>query len=163
MVVSKTKTGDHKNVPIAFGMFPSETTDNFLWMFLNLKSAGAPLENMAMFCDRGKQMNAAKRLYSYGCNWLHIKNCTYHISKNVCARYSPRDIGLRNMIFGLQSSKSMLEYIRQLVDITIKYGSIVEGVDNIHGVLNENHYGDETEDETTQKIHFKILPQVQLQ
>jgi hypothetical protein len=36
------------------------------------------------------------------------------------------------MIFGLQSSKSLLEYIRQLVDIMSKYGSIVEGADNIH-------------------------------
>jgi hypothetical protein len=55
-----SKTGDYKNVPIAFGMFPTETTGNYIWMFLNMKAAGIPFEILAVFCDRGKQMNAAK-------------------------------------------------------------------------------------------------------
>jgi hypothetical protein len=85
------KTGDYKNVPITFGLFPTKTTDNYIWMFLKMKASGVPFEKLAVFCDEGKQINAAKLLQLYDCNWLHIKNCTYHIAKNVCARYKPKD------------------------------------------------------------------------
>jgi hypothetical protein len=85
-----SKTGDFKNVPIAMAMIPSETTDNFLWVFLNLRTCVVPMDNMAVFSDRGKQMNAAKRLSLFGFTWLHIKNCTLHIAKNVCSRFSPK-------------------------------------------------------------------------
>jgi MULE transposase domain len=101
------KTGDHKNVPIAFAMVPSETTDNYIWVFLNFKAGGIPLQNLVVISDRGKQMNAVKRLHSYGCNWLHIKNCTYHIAKNVCSRYSNKDVVLNNMVFGIRATNAV--------------------------------------------------------
>jgi MULE transposase domain len=117
-----SKNGDHKNVPIAITMVPSETTDNYIRLFLNMKACGIPFDNLAVFSDRVKQMNAAKRLYKFGCNWLHIKNCTYHIANNVCYRYSNRDFELKNMISGLQSSVSMIGYIKTLIEITKKDG-----------------------------------------
>jgi hypothetical protein len=123
-----SKNGDHKNIPIAITMVPFETTDNYIWMFLNMKASGIPFDNLAVFSNRGKQMNAAKRLYKFGCNWLHIKNCTNHIAKNVCSWYSNKDFKLKNMIFGLQSSVSMIEYIKTLIERTKKYGEFIVGV-----------------------------------
>jgi hypothetical protein len=98
MVVSKD--GDLKNVPIAMALLPSESTDVFLWVFMNLKAARIYLHNMAVFSDRGKQMNAQRRLTSYGATWLHIKNSTYHISKIVCGIFSPNDSTLHSYVFG---------------------------------------------------------------
>jgi hypothetical protein len=36
------------------------------------------------------------------------------------------------MVFGLQGSVSIVEYIQQLVDISQKFGSLVEGTSNIN-------------------------------
>jgi hypothetical protein len=52
MVVAKN--GDLLNVPLAMALVPCESTDNFLWVFMNLKAAGIDLDRMAVFSDRGK-------------------------------------------------------------------------------------------------------------
>jgi hypothetical protein len=70
-VVIVSKTGDKMNVPIAVSFAPCERTDHFIWIFLNLKASGIPLENMVVFSDRGKQMNTHRRLVYFGCTWLH--------------------------------------------------------------------------------------------
>jgi MULE transposase domain len=127
-VVIISKTGDKKNVPIALSFVPCESTDHFIWIFLNLKAAGIPFDNLAVFSDRGKQMNAHRRLVHFGCTWLHLKSCTYHIMKNVCAIFSPNDHFLSDYIFKLQGSDSINFYVKTFIEISSKYG-----------VLNENH------------------------
>jgi hypothetical protein len=91
-----SQTAEKENVPIAIAFVPTETVDNFLWFFLNLKAGGINMDNFAVFCDHGKQMLAHKRLVNFGIQWLHLKNCTLHIARNVCAKFSPNDDHLKN-------------------------------------------------------------------
>jgi hypothetical protein len=98
-----------------------ETTNTFSWFFLNLKAGGVNMDNIAVFSDCGKQMCSQRRLLKFGYNWLHTKNCTLYIAKNVCARFSPNDLSLHNLMFQLQSTKSVAEYIIALVEITKNY------------------------------------------
>jgi Ulp1 protease family, C-terminal catalytic domain/MULE transposase domain len=128
LIVVVAKTGDLKNIPLAMSLVPNETTDNFLWIFMNLKAAGVPLENMTVFSDRGKQMNAQRRLTSFGANWLHIKNCTFHLSTNVGATFSPNDHILKDYIFRLQSCTELDSYIKLLVEVSKKYGKLKENM-----------------------------------
>jgi hypothetical protein len=120
--------GDLKNVLIAILLVLSESTDYFLWVLTNFKAAGIDLDNLS---DRGKQMNVQRQLTRYGATWLHIKNCMYHLSKNVCGIFSPNDSTLHNYIFGLENCTSLVEYIQLPVEITKKYGKLVEDSTNI--------------------------------
>jgi hypothetical protein len=62
-------------------------------VFLNLKAGGVPLDNIACFVDQGKQMHSKRRLKLFDEHWLHLKNCTYHLAKNVCGKF---DVGILN-------------------------------------------------------------------
>jgi hypothetical protein len=135
-VVIVAKTSERQNVPIAMAMVPCESTDNFVWVFLNLKAAGINLDNMAVFSDRGKQMNAQQRLAKFGCTWLHIKNCTHHLANNVCALYGPNDHQLRKYIFSLQKSESIETYIRLLVLITKSYGKTKDNCNTFNDMID---------------------------
>jgi len=88
---------------------------------MNLMVGGINLDKFAVFCDRGKQMSSWRRLTVFGLK-LHLKNCTYHISKNVCAKFGPRDEQLNCYLFELQECASLSQYIRTLVKISQRYG-----------------------------------------
>jgi hypothetical protein len=105
--------------------------NQLITLFLNMKAAGIPLEDMA---DRGKQMNAQRRLVNFGSSWLHLKIWTYHFVKNVCALFGSNDQTLSNFIFQLQGSTSIVDYIKTLVEISKKYGKIDEN--NCHTFLD---------------------------
>jgi hypothetical protein len=44
LIVVVAKTGDLKNITLTMALVPNETTDNCLWIFMNIKAAGVPLE-----------------------------------------------------------------------------------------------------------------------
>ena len=120
-VVITGKTGEFKNLSLAIAFVPSETMQNFAWIFMNLKAAGIDMNKYAIFTDRGQQMNAYRRLYHFGCRWLHIKNCTYHICKNVAHKFHNYAEQLRYKVFQLQASSSILAYVDKLRDIHRTY------------------------------------------
>ena len=120
-IVITAKTGEFKNISLAIAIVPSETAENFAWVFMNLKAAGIDMSKYAVFTDRGKQLNAYKRLYHFGCRWLHIKNCTYHICKNVASKFHNYAQELRAKIFRLQASKCILAYVNNLREINRIY------------------------------------------
>jgi hypothetical protein len=112
------KTGEHVNVPIAIAWVPSETTNNFTCFFLNLKAGGVPLQNIATFSDCGKQLNSQKRIFDFSHDWLHLKNCTYHLAKNVCGKFGNNNYALKSLVSQLQSSYTIKQYIDTLIEIT---------------------------------------------
>ena len=120
-VVITGKTGEFKNLPLAIAFVPSETTENFAWVFMHLKAAGIRMNDYAIFTDRGKQLNAYNKLYHLGCRWLHIKSCTYHISKNVASKFHNYDAELRSKVFDLQESSSIASYLKKLKEINGRY------------------------------------------
>jgi hypothetical protein len=93
------KTGKHANVLIAIAWVPSETTNNFTWFFLNLKAGGVPLQNIATSSDRGKKLNSQKLLSDFSHDWLHLKNCTYHLAKYVCGKFGNNKYALKSLVF----------------------------------------------------------------
>jgi hypothetical protein len=109
------KTADNNNVPLALAIVPLETTDHFLWLFLNLKAGGVLLNDCAIFCDCGKQMKLQQQLLKFECNRVHLKNCTYHLAQNICYNLSPNDNTLKNLFFCLQSTELVPEYIDVMV------------------------------------------------
>jgi hypothetical protein len=131
-LVAIAKTADKSNVPLAIAFVPYENTDTFSWFSMNLKFGGVIMEHYAVFCDRGKQLSAQRRLKKFDLDWLHIKNCTLHIAKNVCARLSPNDLVLHNLIFKLQSTKSLAEYIKTIIKITDDYKKVPSNVTTIN-------------------------------
>jgi hypothetical protein len=63
------------------------------------------------------------------------KNCTYHLSKKVCGTFSPNDHTLHKNDFDLQICTSIVTYIQLLVEITKKYGKLVENSTTLqHGL-----------------------------
>jgi hypothetical protein len=130
------KTGQHHNVPIAIAWVPSETTDNYSWFFLKLKAGGVPLEQMAVFVDRGKQTFSQKRLKAFGVNWLHLKYCTYHLAKNVCGKFGVGNAELERSIYNLQNCQSIDHYIKTLIDISTKFGVLPEHAEWIEDAVD---------------------------
>jgi hypothetical protein len=98
---------------------------------------------MTVFSDRGKQVNAQRCHTSFGATWLHIKNCTFHLSTNIGASFSPNDHILEDYIFGLQSCTELDSYIKLLVKVSKKYGKLKENttttfIDPIDGSIMVN-------------------------
>jgi hypothetical protein len=119
----------------------NRNSQQFLMVFINLKAGGINMDNFAVFCDRGKQMLAHNCLVNFGTTWLHLKNCTLHIARNVCAKFSPNDDHLNFFMFQLQSTKSLIEYINVLIKITSQYYKpveIIENVTTINDIINNS-------------------------
>ncbi|KAF1776428.1 hypothetical protein GQ600_14858 [Phytophthora cactorum] len=77
--------GNKENVLLAIGLIHRETTDNFAWCFANCLAAGLDLANAAVFCDRGKQLNAQSLLAHIGLQ-INLVFCKLHIAFNVASR-----------------------------------------------------------------------------
>jgi hypothetical protein len=82
------------------------------------------LNNIACFVDPGKQMHSQRRLNLFGEHWLHLKNCTYHLAKNVCGKFAVGNLQLKRLIYQLQGCESVHQYIVTLIDICKKYCDI---------------------------------------
>jgi len=68
-----------------------------------------------------RDIGAWTRLTHYGVS-LHLKNCTYHIAKNVCAKFASRGEHLKLLLFNLQRCGTLPQYIEVLVTISKLYG-----------------------------------------
>jgi hypothetical protein len=104
--------GNKENVPLAIGFIHKETTDNFSWFFANCIAAGIALDKVALFSDRGKQLNAQILLGRIGLK-ISLKFCSLHIAFNVAARFrltDPEKLIARGLVQKLQKVSTRIQF-----------------------------------------------------
>lgn len=113
------KDGNKGNVLIAAGFVPKETKWNFAWFLSNCIAAGVSLADVALFTDRGLQLEAQMLLSQLGLQ-IHLKFCALHIVFDVCHRFKIIDPDIKRVqpfVFKLQACNSRRGYESVLREI----------------------------------------------
>jgi transposase-like protein len=66
--------------PLAFGLFDSETKDNWVWFMEQLGNAIGPVENLVVHTDACKGLETAvKKVFP----WAEQRECFRHLMENM--------------------------------------------------------------------------------
>ena len=130
-------TGDLNNVPLTVALVPSETKENYLWVFNKIKSIDEfvkeKLDNKrsGIYSDMDKGLLPA---IATAFPMSRSMNCFKHIVANISASKSLTSVGSDvGMLWKLQGAISEHEYNTSLAELKLKYDKVGEYLENISG------------------------------